>query len=701
MSKFARIFLTWCIFVGLSACGGGGGSSSADQAAGDVGNGVVSSGVSDDIQYHPSVTDDFVAVNVSGSAVKGIISNGLVTLFSLSAQGDQAGVLGSGVTDQWGSFQIDIPESYSGLVEVVVSGNSDAVSPTLMICDSSSGCGVYDSVTELDLNDNDTIDFGERFALSSAFEITHIVEYAGGGEPFSAYVTPLTHLTSRFAKSFEDGATEENLNLARNQVANLFNLVNEFDELEALDITQLEDLDSIDGDVLNYSLIAASFAGLASDGGDLGEIIAQLAADFTANNGQLLQVSSVDSDVSLSQIFQNAIDLTNQLGVASDVLDPLRNLLVQQVSYASLAQEGELTSSLFSETINADPLVQVKTFTQDLQSWSDSLQLGNLESLAFSDQLREVESVVTSTQMLAALAAVGKYAAVFSVIPDVANNEEVLPFLCGYLDGIIGTLCSSLAEQYTLAELCDDDFSILGLNACGLVMPFVNVSVPTLEPDLSLSFNLLNRELVATGMVFDQNVDMIYTVPDIYDEDIIYAHVSGSVVNDEASIEFEGVLSIDKQDDLKLSDFAEDLGASGVTGQLSIVAANDSGVMRTLSISLGENPSFAVGFESMSGEGEQAWVTLLGEVDGLSLVQSSFVVEHDDRMFELLTHEEALLVLRNQDGVEMEFYLDLEGDGQVGAIFQNSELFGTIWREGILVYVEYTDGDEADLSDLF
>ena len=700
MSKFARIFLTWCVFVGLSACGGGGGSSSADEATADVTNGI-SDGASDDVQYHPSVSDDFVAVNVSGSAVKGVISNGLVTLFSLSDQGDQTGVLGSGVTDQWGSFQIDIPESYSGLVEVVVSGSSDNLSPTLMVCDSSSGCGVYDSVTELDLNDNDTIDFGERFSLSSAFEITHIVEYAGGGEPFSAYVTPLTHLTSRFAKSFAEGATEENLNLARNQVANLFNLVNQFDELEALDITQLDDLDSIDGDVLNYSLIAASFAGLASEGGDLGEIIAQLAVDFTANNGQLLQVSSVDTDVSLSQIFQNAIDLTNQLGLASDVLDPLRNLLVQQVSHASLAQEGELTNSLFSETINADPLDQVKTFTNDLQSWSGSIQLGDLDSLAFTDQLKEVENIVTSTQMLAALAAVGKYVAVFSVVPDVANNEKVLPFLCGYLDGFIGTLCSGLAEQYTLAELCDEDFSIIGLNACDLVMPFINVSIPTLEPDLSLSFNLLSRELSATGIVFDQNVDMIYTVPDIYDEDIIYAHVSGSVVNNEASIEVEGVLSVDKQEGLKLSDFAEDLGASGVTGQLSVVAANDSGVMRTLSIALGENPSFAIGFESTSGDGDQAWVTLLGEVDGLSLVQSSFVVEHVDRMFELVTNEDDLLVLRNQDGVEMEFYLDLEGDGQIGAIFQNSELFGTIWREGFLVYVDYTDGDEADLSDLF
>lgn len=695
MDKFARNLITLIILTGLVACGGGGGSSSSDSETGAVDNSV-----SENNQLHPTVTDDFVAVKVSGSAVKGVISNGIVTLYSIDDQGAQAGVLGSGVTDQLGAFNVDIPQSYSGLVEVVVAATGDSASPTLMVCDASAGCGFFNLSTQLDSNQNGVIDFGEQFALNSSFEISHIVAYSEG-EPFSVHVTPLTHLTSRFAKSLEGGATVENFNLARSQVANLFDLVSAFDELEAVDITQLEDLDGVDGDVLNYSLISASFAGLASEGGDLGEIIEQLTVDFVNNRGQLILVGSSDSEVSLSRIFQNAIDLTNQLGAASDVLDPLRNMLTQQVTQTLTAEVGELSESLYSATVNADQLTKVQHFTETLQSWSGVIDLNESNALAFSDQFSAVQGAFESTRMLAALAAVGKYAAVFSVVPDVANNEAVLPFLCGYVDGVLGTLCSGLAEQYTLGELCSEELTLLGLDACDLVSQYITVSVPTLEPDLKVSFNVLSRELTATGEVFDQQVDMLFTVPDLYSEEVIFTNVSGSFVNEEASLQLDGVLSLEKQEGLKLSDFSEDLNGSGVTGQLSVVLENGSGGLGSLSLSLGVNTSFALSFESESSDGEQALVTLLGEVDGLSLSQSRFVVTYADRMFELASDAPELLVLRNQDGVEMEFYLGLEGDGQLGAVFLDAELFGTIWREGALVRLDYVNGEEADLTALF
>ena len=694
MDILSRSLLAILVSTALVACGGGGSSSSSDSIGSDQ-------AAIDSNQLHPLAAEDFVAVKLSGSAVKGVISNGLVTVFSVDSDGSRDGVLGAGLTDAFGAFAIDIPQDYAGLVEAVISGRSDNTSPTLMTCDAAGGCGVFDSLSELDLNQNGDIDFGEQFPLSTRFEMTHVVQFNGGDEPFSVHVTPLTHLSSRFAVSMGGDLTEDSLNIARSQVADLFNLTLSFAELEALDITQLGDSESVDSDRLNYSLAAASFAGLASDGGDLGDILARLTADFTQNNGQLVQVSDSGNDVSLLQLIQNAIDLTNHIEGLEEGLDPLRNRLVQRMTLALQAQEGTLSDSVSSNTVNSDSLTQAKLFTGDLTGWSDFLDFSSSDAVAFRNQLDNVEESFASTQMLAALGAVGKYAAVFSVLPDVANNDAVLPFLCGFVDGFIGSVCSGLAEQFTLAELCDDNVQVLGVSGCDLIAPFVTIPVPTLEEDLSLTFNLLSRELVATGMVYDQTVDIAYTVPDIYSQDTVFADVSGTISNSEASLELQGMLRLDKQSGLSIRDIAENVGGNGLTGQLSVAANSSAGFTGDLAISLGTETSFALGFEGLSVEGETALVTLLGEVEGLRLNESSFVVEYGDKMFELLRGTDGSTVLRNQDGVEMEFYLDLEGDGQLGAIFQSAEQFGTVWREGVSVFIEFIDGERVDLSELF
>ena len=71
---------------------------------------------------------------ISGSAVKGQIANGQVELFGVAGGAQQ--LLDSTVTDAQGDYQLDVPDTYSGPVKLVVT----AVAGTTMLCDAPAGC---------------------------------------------------------------------------------------------------------------------------------------------------------------------------------------------------------------------------------------------------------------------------------------------------------------------------------------------------------------------------------------------------------------------------------------------------------------------------------------------------------------------------------------------------------------------------------
>lgn len=695
----ARKLLILLFIAFVSACSDGNGGSSSDEAA-----------AANDQSHQAIITDagSEAAPNttaVEGSVVKGILSNALVRVYSLDLQGRVLEELASGFTDDNGYYQLFIPDDYVGFIEVLVSANSSVGAPTRMVCDGIEGCGLFPLGDPLDVNGDGVINFGERFAIDDSFQLSTVTMALGDGNPFSASVTPFTDLAGALAKSFADGLNEENLHIARSQVANLFGLSELFAELRAIDISDSNGLAEVNYDLLNYSIMTASLAGLIDGNNSIGEILAQLRTEFIANNGQLLENSNDLGPLSLNQILSSAMDISNGLSASGDSIDEIRSRIAQRLSKTLQADAGELTEGQSSPTVNSDQLVQIKSFTSELKAWSGSIDLDNLDELAFSEEFQLAQQTFAPIEMLAALAAVGKYAAVLAAVPDVANNEDVLPLLCSYLEGAIAQLCSGIAEQYTLAELCADDFTLLGINACGMVSQYLEITVPTLEPDLVVKVNVLTRELTAQGTVRDQQVDFVFTVPDLYSQELVYADISGTIVGAEANLLVEGEISLDKMgglDDLELTELAQQVDENSISGQIFVVTENSSGFDGSLSIVLGETPELALSIETLSQTGDDAVITFVGEMDGLSLDQTDLLVAYGGHEIEINRDpQEQLLTLSNQDGVELEIYLDVAGDGQLGALFHRGELFGTVVRDGLNVELQYVDGESSDLSDLF
>ncbi len=134
------------------------------------------------------MTDDPVAV--SGSVVKGVLSNVQVMAFGFADGAIMSDAFDSATTDDNGAYSLTIPGDYDGPLLMLVQTTSNS----LMTCDAVSGCGMFTprSAAELDLNNNLVIDFGEQFVASPSFELTALSNNVQPNININALTTAVT-----------------------------------------------------------------------------------------------------------------------------------------------------------------------------------------------------------------------------------------------------------------------------------------------------------------------------------------------------------------------------------------------------------------------------------------------------------------------------------------------------------------------------
>jgi Ig-like domain-containing protein len=247
-------------------------------------------------------------ISIQGGAIKGVIENGVVRVFSVESK---AGFYGKSTiplgvaerTDENGQFNVSIPGASVDAIVVEITADIN----TRMTCDVVEGCGL-DAQGEL-------IAFGEKFPLNSDF----ILEAAYFGlqdkDALTLYVTPLTHLAVSYAVAQTDGLSADNISGAYSLVEETLNLSPGSLQLPPPDLTKLDAYESLSGDELQYAVMSASFLALVNmpDWGSIDEVLNSAADRFALSGGLPNENGGVVSEVTLDDLFYQASDIASDL----------------------------------------------------------------------------------------------------------------------------------------------------------------------------------------------------------------------------------------------------------------------------------------------------------------------------------------------------------------------------------------------------
>jgi len=287
-------------------------------------------------------------ISIQGGAIKGVIENGIVRVFSVKSKAGFYGKskipLGAAErTDENGQFNITIPGKSVDTIVVEITADIN----TRMTCDVVDGCGL-DALGEL-------IAFGETFPLNSDF----ILEAAYFGlqdkEALTLYVTPLTHLAVSHAVSQLDGLSADNISAAYSLVEETLNLSPGSLQLPPPDLTRLDAYDSLSGDELQYAVMSASFLAMVNmpDWASIDEVINSAANRFALSGGLPDENGGVVSEVTLDDLFYQASD------IASDLQSETSNtqIIVELVSVeSSTDMYYQEVSSLYVDEWESEPV---------------------------------------------------------------------------------------------------------------------------------------------------------------------------------------------------------------------------------------------------------------------------------------------------------------------------------------------------------
>jgi len=279
---------------------------------------------------------------VAGKAIKGLLTNAVVSVFKYVdnkavALTDKELKEATITTDDKGSYTITLLD-YKGPVKVEIKPSTDTSKPTMMLCDAPIGCG--------------DVAFGEAINLTTNepdFSLSAVSVVGESAEPIRVNISAVTHLAAQVVES-KDTIDATSVNTTLSSVANSLGISGDINALEPTDTNDATAVAGEDNDAeLHYGLINAGIAqALFSDAGTgtMTEKLAQAATDLVDNGGSFLATADGDDssfELSLTQILEGAAAVTEQL-----IKDP------------ALASNTQLLADLEQETVDLGHEILVK-----------------------------------------------------------------------------------------------------------------------------------------------------------------------------------------------------------------------------------------------------------------------------------------------------------------------------------------------------
>ncbi|MFL1484448.1 fibronectin type III domain-containing protein [Marinobacter sp. LN3S78] len=222
----------------LGACGGGG------SGAGSSSSGTSASSNTPEPEEDRSVT-------ISGYAVKGVISEGIVTAWVLDSEGAFVRVGEPVRSDERGYYDLAVPAGQDLIkLELTSDGN------TRMRCDAVDGCQGYGG--------SGAAAFGEDFWPGPNLQLETIVAIDDSEGPTSGHLTPLTTLSTTLFEVTGAGNGWQGVEQAQRRVEAWFGLQAGAVAVTPVDITRELPADLAVTD-LEAALVNSAFLGLAEE----------------------------------------------------------------------------------------------------------------------------------------------------------------------------------------------------------------------------------------------------------------------------------------------------------------------------------------------------------------------------------------------------------------------------------------------------
>ncbi len=318
----------------LTACGGGGGADSAVTGAPTTEN--TSQYVDDPSQPETAIT---------GRAVKGTISNGIVRAYEVVRQNgdwvfDPKPYRNAVKTDASGNYSLRFRgkvQNATFMVEISADAN------TRMICDVVEGC--------LDADGNMT-PFGQSFPLANNFQLLGIISGVDAGETITAHMTPLTHMAVNYAMTLNGGLSTSNINSAKRHVESMMELDANALDLAPVDIAQLNNQSSVSKAQLETAIVSSAFLGLVNtpQWNDIADVLAHVSNKMIESGALRTASQGLDAEISLQDVFYEASNIAADLMAAGN-LTAHSNLINQVQSETTLSYEKALSSVTPPESI--------------------------------------------------------------------------------------------------------------------------------------------------------------------------------------------------------------------------------------------------------------------------------------------------------------------------------------------------------------
>ena len=196
---------------------------------------------------------------MSGNAVKGVITNGIVSAYLVELSQENVSnterkLLGQSRTNNAGEYDISIPMLDNNPVVVL---ELTADSQTTMRCDLVDGCLYPDTINTSNIL---LAEFGEELPVPSNFKL---FGYRQGESQENAFISPLSHIIYTTASSLPGGISSSNLETASNWVVQTFHLEAGLLTAKTPDLTALSDLNDLTNQQLKLGILSSAFYTLA------------------------------------------------------------------------------------------------------------------------------------------------------------------------------------------------------------------------------------------------------------------------------------------------------------------------------------------------------------------------------------------------------------------------------------------------------
>jgi hypothetical protein len=292
------------------------------------------------VQVEGSVTIDF-STAVSGRAVKGTLKNASISVQTVDANGELVDIAyrtsqetveksakgtsenaakeaaiqaikdsnPSLSTGEKGEYEIYLDSNFSGPVYITVAAKKEG-DESLIKCDAFVGCGALDAESNLDVNNNNKIDFGEWYKDNLELSVVKLITKKSAesssvkglqfaeGDSQASFKANLTIFTSTAAAILIANANSGEINseaissASKSVIKALIGdealvaaLASDLSEGGAVDFTDIDGTESIDAGILTMIQVAASIQAVAAKGtnGSIADVIAKLKNDVKEN----------------------------------------------------------------------------------------------------------------------------------------------------------------------------------------------------------------------------------------------------------------------------------------------------------------------------------------------------------------------------------------------------------------------------------